>query len=172
MISTDVAKAIVSPVGGRIKLGAMDREIAPSLMRGSKSGCRIISIKVVLLIAFLGVTDVSTAGSGFSDQGNALSKALSEHLTKKKVCRDYQNCHQLLQMHGEDGGGRIYFSMYGQADAALSSMVAGFLVANGLEITGGMPITLFVFKGPKTQYWGFLAMIRKSQESIKLEINK
>lgn len=112
------------------------------------------------------------AGSGFTEQGNALYKALTEHLIAKGICKDYKTCHDAHQIYSEDGGGRIYFNMYGQTDKALSATVAGFLVANGLKITGGMPITLSVLEGPKTQYLGFKAMISKRQDSIKLEINK
>jgi hypothetical protein len=141
-------------------------------MRRVTSVRRTFCVTVILLFAFLGMTEVSMGGSGFSEQGNALYKALNEHLVAKGVCKDHQTCHNAHQIYREDGGGHIYFNMYGQSDKALASTVAEFLVANGLKITGNMPITLRVFEGPKTQYLGFKAMINRSQESIKLEINK
>ncbi len=112
------------------------------------------------------------AGSGFSEKGNSLYKALNEYLIVQGFCKDNQTCHNAHQIFREDGGDRIYFNMYGQTDKKLSSTVASFLVSNGLQITAGMPITLFVFEGPKTQYLGFKAIFSKNQESIKLEINK
>lgn len=131
-----------------------------------------LCVMVILLFTFFGMTGASMAGSGFTEQGNALYKALSEYLIAQDICKDYKTCHDAHQIYREDGGGRIYFNMYGQRDKTLTSMVAGFLVTNGLRITGGMPITLSVFEAPKTLNMGFMAGIGKSETSIKLEINK
>lgn len=112
------------------------------------------------------------AGSGFSKQGNALSKALNAHLISQGVCKDFQACQNVLHMYREDSGDHIYLNMYGQTDMALASTVAAFLVAQGLKITSDMAITLHVFSGPHEQYQGIKRMFGQSKYSIKLEINK
>lgn len=142
------------------------------LGRGASTVRRVASTSVVFLFTYFGMTGASMAGSGFSDQGNALYKALNEHLMAQGVCKDYQTCHNVHQIYREDGGDRIYLNMYGQADTILTSMVAGFLVARGLKITGGRAITLHVYSGPHEQYQGLKSIFGASGESIKLEINK
>ena len=146
--------------------------LSPQLGRGTSTVRRVASTAVVFLFTYFGMTGASMAGSGFSDQGNALYKALNEHLMAQGVCKDYQTCHNVHQIYSEESGDHIYFNMYGQTDKALASIVAGFLVAKGLKITGGMPITLHVFFGPHEQYQGLKRIFGASGESIKLEINK
>lgn len=140
---------------------------------GNSLNVKRIALMVALFFAtYFGTMGASMAGSGFSDQGNALYKALNEHLMAQGVCKDYQTCHNAHQIFSEESGAHIYFNMYGQTDKALASTVAGFLVAKGLKITGGMPITLHVFSGPHEQYQGLKRIFGASGESIKLEINK
>ena len=133
---------------------------------------RTFCVTTIFLLACLGMTEIAMAGSGFSEQGNALSKALKDYLITQGICKDYLSCNKQLQIYRSDTSEHIYLFMYGQTDKTLSGIVAGFVVAHGFKITGGMPITLRVFEGPITQYLGFIAMVSKSQESIKLEINK
>lgn len=143
-------------------------------------GCIALDVKrtalmvALSLVAYLGAIGTSVAGDRFSEQGSALTKALIYQLMAQGVCKDIKNCNDALQMYREDGS-RIYLNMYAQTDMTLASTVAGFLVARGLKITEGMPITLRVYPGPKTQYlgsMGSMAIIGINLESIKLEINK
>jgi hypothetical protein len=130
------------------------------------------AMATIFFVTYFGTMEASMAGSSFSDQGNALYKAMNEHLMLKGICHDDQSCHNLHQIFREDGGEHVYFNMYGQKNKDLASVVVAFLVSSGLKITDGMPITLRVFEGPKTQYLGIKSMIGKSQEIIKLEIKK
>lgn len=114
----------------------------------------------------------ASAGAGFSEQGNALSKALYNDLLKKGICTNVRACAESLQMYREDGK-RIYVNMYGQKNTILASKVAAFYIEKGLNITGGMPITLKVFTGPKTQYLGLIkGLFGNNEEILKLELNK
>ena len=133
---------------------------------------RTYCVTTIFLLACLGMTEVSMAGSGYLEQGNALDKALNEHLIAQGICKDNLSCNKQLQIYRSDTSDHIYLFMYGQTDKTLAGIVAGFVVAHGFKITSGIPITLRVFEGPITQYLGFIAMVSKSQESIKLEINK
>jgi hypothetical protein len=142
------------------------------LERGASISRRVASTAVICLLSYFGMSGASMAGSGFSEQGNALYKALNEHLISKGICKDNRSCHNAHQIFSEDGGGHIYLNMYGQTDRALASTITEFLVARGLKITGGMPITLHVFFGPHEQYQGFKRIFGASGESIKLEISK
>ena len=110
-------------------------------------------------------------GDKFSNQGNALHKALIEELVKQKVCEDHQSCFNILQMYGEDGD-RIYLNMYAQADKRLSSIVAKFIVEKGLGASSGMPITLRIYSHPKSFQLGLRSIFNKDEEAIKLEVNK
>lgn len=136
---------------------------------------RRLSVNLALaILASIGATGVSIASDGSSPQGSALTKALFDQLKAQGVCKDNRSCNDALQMYREDGK-RIYLNMYSQKDKKLASIVAEFLVARGLQITGGLPITLRVYPDPKTQYLGpvgNLAIIGVTPESIKLEINK
>ena len=108
-------------------------------------------------------------GDRFSNQGNALYKALLDELMRRGVCTDNQSCSNATQMYGEDGD-RIYFNMYGQTDPHLGITVARFILENGLRVTDGMPITLKVYSTPKSHEAG--SIFRKKVEIIKLEVNK
>ncbi len=147
-------------------------KISQSVIFKIMSARRTVCIAAMLFFAFFGMIGVSMAGSGFSDQGNALYKALNEYLIAKGICKDNQSCHKIHQIYREDGGERIYLNMYGQTDKTLVSTITEFLVARGLKITDGMPITLHVFSGPHEQYQGLKRLFGASGESIKLEINK
>lgn len=140
--------------------------------RGIANFRRVASTAVIFLFAYFEMMGVSMAGSGFSDQGNALYKALNMHLIAQGVCKNYQNCQNMHQIYREESSDRIYLNMYGQANANLPSLVAGFLVAHGLKIVDGKAITLHVFSGPHEQYQGLKRIFGQSDESIKLEINK
>lgn len=132
---------------------------------------RVVSIVVMFFFPFV-LAGSSMAGSGFSDQGNALFKALNEHLISKGICKDNRNCHNVHQIFREDSSKHIYLNMYGQSDGVLVSIITEFLVTKGLKITNGMPITLRVFSGPHEQYEGLKRMLGQNGESIKLEIHK
>lgn len=129
-------------------------------------------LEIFFLLLYICIPTNAMAGSGFSDQGNALYKALNDHLIEHGVCKDYQTCNNAHQIFSEESGSRIYFNMYRQTEKSLSSTVAGFLAANGLNITGGIPITLSVFSGSHEKYQGLRRIFGSSDESIKLEINK
>lgn len=118
---------------------------------------------------FSTVMNVAIAGSGFTKQGNDLTAGLIQHLIAKGICKDNPTCWGVTQIYRKDGSGRIYLNMYGQKNTALTSIVTEFLVANGLQLTGGIGITLTIYSGPHTQYEGFFG---RRGESIKLEINK
>ena len=131
---------------------------------------RTYCVTAIFLFACVGMTEVSMAGSAYLEQGDALSKALKDYLITQGICKDYLSCNKQLQIYRRDTSDHIYFNMYGQADKALAGTVAGFVVAHGFKITSGIPITLRVYEGPKTQYLGF--QLFSNHESIKLEINK
>lgn len=124
---------------------------------------------IALTLAGLSVSGESMAGGRFSNQGNALSKALLDELMRKGVCTDNQSCSNATQMYREDGD-RIYLNMYGQTDPSLGITVARFILENGLRVADGMPITLRVYSTPKSQEVG--SIFRKKVEIIKLEVNK
>jgi hypothetical protein len=131
---------------------------------------RLTTIVITMLAALL-FSELSFAGAGFAEQGNALSKALYEELVKKRVCSDLKECHQSIQLYREDGK-RIFLNLYGQKDTKLASKIVAFYIEKGLKITGGMPITFKVFPGPKTQYLGFFrGMFSNDGETLRLELN-
>ena len=132
---------------------------------------RLTTITITLLSALL-FSELSFAGAGFTEQGNALTAALYDELVKQKVCSiNTQLSTCSLQMLRADGK-RIHLNMYGQTDTLLASKVAAFLVEKGIIITRGMPITLKVFPAPKTEYLGLKSVFGLTDATLKLEINK
>jgi hypothetical protein len=113
----------------------------------------------------------SFSGKDFSKQGNALYKSLVEELIKQRMCTEYQSCFEILQLYSDDGD-RIYMNMYGQINTKISSIVISHFIKKGISTTDGMPITLRIFPKPKSEYVGLWSIFKKSDESIKLEINK
>lgn len=132
---------------------------------------RRTSLVVVIVFGCFGFLGNSMGGDKFSSQGNALYKSLLNELIRQGICTDSQTCFNALQMYGEDGD-RIYMNMYAQTDRHLGAIVASFILKSGLTVTGGMPITLRIFRGPKSQYLGIKSLVGRNEESVKLEVNK
>jgi hypothetical protein len=132
---------------------------------------RLTTIILTLLVGLL-CSEASFADAGYTEQGNALTKALKEDLIQQGICSlDTRLPTCDLQMYRADGK-RIHLNMYGQTDTILASKVAAFLVEKGLKISRGMPITLKVFSAPKSKYLGLKSIFSKNDELLKLELNK
>lgn len=135
-------------------------------------GQRMKFMIFTFLFTYFGMIGLAMGGDKFSEQGNSLIKALIGQLINEGVCKDIRSCNDILQMYREDDNGRVYLNMYGQTDTALTSKVISFLVTHGTKITGGLGITLHVFSGSHEHNHGVKQLFRRSQEVIKLEINK
>lgn len=108
------------------------------------------------------------AGNNFSSEGNKLYKSLANHLIEKGVCIDYGSCWEKTNIYREDDT-KIRINMYNQKSKNLASVVAQFLIENGISITEGKPITLKAFSESKDKHLGVFG--RKDQ-LFKLEIEK
>ena len=131
----------------------------------------LLTTALVIFFTSLVFSQASFAGGGFTEQGDALSEALYDELIKTRACSDDLMCTRSLQIYRADGK-RIHLNMYGQKDTVLASIVVSFFIEKGLKITRGMPISLKVFSGPKSQYLGLKSIFGKNEEILKLELNK
>lgn len=125
----------------------------------------------ILLYGVLGLTQTEPAlamGEKYAEQGNRLGRAIEQHLIDKKICsNDAQRCVKKLTMYGGHGN-RINFSIYAPDRQALAAMFS-FLVQHGMEVTGGIPISITVYPKTRAAYGNIFF---SPPEQMTMEINR
>lgn len=111
----------------------------------------------------------SGVGEKYSEQGSQVAKAVNQILVKKGICKpDLSDCTKKLTMYGGHGN-RVNFSIYNPDKRALAAMVE-FLIDDGIRITEGVPIHIYVYANSRESYGSLLFSAPKPV--IYLEINK
>jgi hypothetical protein len=124
---------------------------------------QMLKLTAVLLACFC--NSVSWAGSGFSDEGNALFAALNQHLISVGVCENSQECHRVAPIYRRDGKS-IEMNLYSATNPAVVQEVFGFVAAHGLRLTGGKEIHLNAFPKPKESYVNSFKGIRENRNPL------
>ena len=124
-------------------------------------------IRVILVV----LTGVLLMGMGerYGKQGHTLGGKVYQALIQQGYCVDIDDCHKKAVMFGEDGN-RVNLNLYGVEDRKVLSAVFAMVLTEGLEITGGVPITISVFPKPKKEYLGAKSFFQKP--SIRMEVNE
>jgi len=126
---------------------------------------RFIRVILVVLTGML----LMGMGERYSKQGHALGKRVVEVLIQQGYCSDGNDCNKREVVLGEHGN-RVNFNFYGMTDSKVLSVVFAMVLTEGLEITGGVPITISVFPKPKKEYLGAKSFFQKP--SIRMEVNE
>lgn len=135
-----------------------------------KAHSRVLSSKAFVYVLILLVCGhLAGCGEKYRTEGNALSKQLFDILIKNGYCKNYDECYAKEVMYGEDGD-RVYLGIYGISDQKLLGEVLSFVVTEGRQITGGVPITVSVFSGKKREYVNSIKSFT-AKPVIHLEIN-
>jgi hypothetical protein len=128
-------------------------------------------IKVFLMGIFLLITfsiePVMAMGEKYSKQGDALSKAMDRELINRGLCKDFNDINNKLPMFGGHGN-QVNFSIY-KPDRKILAATFEFLIAHGIEITGGVPIAIRVYPKSREEYGN---IVFSPKPTIQLEIKE
>jgi hypothetical protein len=114
------------------------------------------------------VIPASGAGNRFAAEGARLSAAIERNLIEKNICRaDATDCSKQIRLYGGHGN-KVNYSIYAPDKKALAATIA-FVVENGMEITGGVPISVSVYPRSRESYGN---MFFSPHPTISLEISK
>ena len=107
-------------------------------------------------------------GEKFTDEGNALGKAINEHLIAQMLCKDYADCKNKVEIYGGHGN-QVNFTAYAVKDPRLVYALIGFVASEGMRITKGVPISLSFYPKPRASYREIFDF---SEPNFKLEVKK
>lgn len=117
---------------------------------------------------FFCILILNGCGEKFTAEGNALGKAINEHLIAQTLCKDYADCKKKVEIYGGHGS-QVNFSAYAVKDPKLVYAVLGFVASEGMRITKGVPISVSFYPEPHEQY---VNTINFSKPTINLEVMK
>lgn len=89
-------------------------------------------------------------GEKYSEQGGRLGKRIHALLITEGYCAKNNNLNCKDVLFGEDGN-RVNLHLYGVHDRKVIASVLSVVAAEGMEITGGVPITIRFFSKPKKE---------------------
>jgi len=143
----------------------------PSLTPGNfLTSCRKKRIRLMLILCVCAVSLMLMGmGEKYSEQGRALSPRVYEVLFREGYCTDWQDCYRKEVMFGEDGN-RVNLHLYGVQDRKVIASVLSMVAAEGMEITGGVPITIRFFSKPKKELLGLKSFT--ASPAIIMEVNE
>ncbi len=137
-----------------------------NLRRSVMQKLKLIAVSVLLFVSFAN-RPAMAMGEKYREQGNALSKAIYQELIKTGLCKDNNNVIGKLPMYGGHGN-QVNFSIY-KPDRKILAATFEFLIAHGIEITGGVPIAIRIYPKSREEYGN---IVISPKPAIQLEINE
>ena len=114
------------------------------------------------------IISISGCGEKYSEQGHLLFQEIHKHLINSEICISKKECYKKFEIYHSHGN-RVNFSIYNQKNNKKLSELIGFIVENGYKITGGVPISIYVYPKTRADYGNFLI---SPKPMMTLEINK
>lgn len=121
----------------------------------------------ILLVALFSIGVANAMGEKYREQGQALSMAIDRELISRGLCKDFNDVKSKLLMYGGHGN-HVNFSIY-QPDRKVLAITFEFIVAHGLEVTGGVPISVSVYPKSREEYGN---IIFSPNPTIQLEVKE
>lgn len=98
---------------------------------------------------------LSGCGEKYSEPGHLLFQEIHKHLINSGICISKKECYKKFEIYGGHGN-RVNFSVYNQKDNNELAKLIGFIIKQGFKITGGVPISVFVYQNERADYGSFL----------------
>jgi len=139
----------------------------PSLTPGDfLTSCRKKRINRLALTLFLCAVSLMLLGMGekYSEQGGRLGRRIHTLLMTEGY---YKKNNEVL--FGEHGN-RVNLHLYGIHDHKVIASVLSVVAAEGMEITGGVPITIRFFSKPQKELLGLKSFT--ASPAIIMEVNE
>lgn len=124
-----------------------------SLRRSAFIFC--VCVVCLVLVAWGAVNFLDLLGGysdgKYSEQASRLSKSIDMDLISRGFCSTVNECDTQLEVYGGHGN-RINYTIYGPKSRKILAAFIGFVVENGVEITGGVPISISVYPKTREEY--------------------
>lgn len=104
------------------------------------------------------------------EEKSRLSPRVYQALIDGGVCASYQDCNNKEVMFGE-GGGRIYLNIYGLTDPRIIASIFFVVAAEGRALVGDVPVSVAIYKEPKSEHLGLRRALGSVTPYAKLELN-
>ncbi len=130
-----------------------------------RGGLNVVSpLFLIILIVCLLVG----CGEKYSTQGRALSKKIDDYLISRGICSTVKDCNVKFETY-EGHGNQVNYSIYNPKDRKGLAVLIEFVIENGIQITGGVPISISVYPKSRKDYGNF---IFNPETIIKVEVIK
>jgi hypothetical protein len=83
-------------------------------------------------------------GTRNTDEARLLGGAMIDHLSEKGICHTAHECSRKFDWTGEHENG-VHWNIYDASDRKAVATLINFVVEHGIEITGGVPISITVY---------------------------
>lgn len=112
-------------------------------------------------------------GEKYSEQGGRLTSALRAALIAHGYCHSPQECQKLLPGTAAHGD-RVRIAYYEVNDRNISALMflIDMVVRQGIDITGGIPITITAYKETHEEYRESGFFLKGVKPFMILEVNK
>lgn len=122
-----------------------------------------------LVLFFCGVMILLFVGCGekYSEQGHLLSKKINESMIAAGICSTFNECKTQLEIYGGHGN-QVNYTIYNPDRKALAVLIE-YVIENGIQITGGVPISISVYPKPREDYGNFFF---QPNAMIKVEVTQ
>jgi hypothetical protein len=119
------------------------------------------------LLAVIIVSILVGCGEKYSEQGHILSREIHNNLISRGICTS-KDCNAEYEVYGGHGN-QINYSIYNPKDRKVLAALIEFVVENGLQISGGVPISISVYPKSRSEYGN---MLFNPKPIVKVEVAK
>jgi len=133
-----------------------------------------MNILVLAITLFFGTSLGAYAmGKKYSDQGKKFSDAMHSALVSKGFCKTSRECYDLLPGTIEtDSLVLVHFYEVSERNQAAFLTVVALSLTDGMQITGGVPITINAFRETHEKYRTSGLVIKNVKPFATIEVNK
>ncbi|HYQ37384.1 MAG TPA: hypothetical protein VER09_00420 [Pseudomonas sp.] len=126
--------------------------------------------KWIFFIVVISAISIAGCGERYGEEKSRLSPRIYKVLIESGVCASHQDCNSKEVMFGE-GGDRIYLNVYGLTDPTVIASIFFAVAAEGRALVGDVPISVAIYKEPKSEHLGLRRVLGMVTPYAKLELN-
>ncbi len=117
--------------------------------------------------------EVYAGGKKYSEQGKKFGDAMHRALVSKGLCKTPRECYDLLPGTIEtDSLVLVHLYEVGERNQAAFLTVVALSLTDGMQITGGVPITINAFRETHEKYRTSGLVIKNVKPFATIEVNK
>lgn len=130
-------------------------------------------LALIITLFFSAIVEVYAMGKKYSEQGAKLGAALHDALVSNGFCKTPKECYDLLPSTIEtDSMVLLHFYEIGEKNQAAFVTIVALVLTNGIQITGGAPITVKAFRETHEKYRKSGLVIKDIKPFATIEVHK